>query len=99
MATTASMVEPYLNQTVIVTTHDGKVLVGKLIWSDPQCNLVVSNCKERIFSKHSGVEIQEHGLYLIRGDNVATVGDVEDEVDSTIDWNEIAAEPLKQIRY
>ena len=96
---TASMIESFLNHTVIVSTHDGKVLVGKLIGSDPQCNLVVTNCKERIFSAAAGVEIQDHGLYLIRGDNVATVGDVEDEVDSTIDWNEIAAEPLKQIRY
>jgi U6 snRNA-associated Sm-like protein LSm8 len=96
---TASMLEPFMNQVVIVSTHDGKVLLGKLIGCDPQCNLVVSHCKERIFSTTAGVEIQEHGLYVVRGDNVSTIGDVDDEVDSTIDWNEIAAEPLKQIRY
>lgn len=96
---TGPLIDPFVNQRVIVSTHDGKVLVGNLIGADPQCNLIVSNCKERIFSAQQGVEIQEHGLYLIRGDNVATIGDIEDEIDSSIDWNEISAEPLKQIRY
>jgi U6 snRNA-associated Sm-like protein LSm8 len=27
-----------------------------------------------------------HGLYLIRGDNVAVVGLVDEEVDDSIDW-------------
>ena len=96
---TAAMIEPFVDQVVIVSTHDGRILVGKLIGADPQCNLVVSNCKERIFSTQQGVEIQEHGLYLIRGDNVATIGDVEDEIDSSIDWSEVIAHPLRTIRY
>lgn len=30
-----------------------------------------------------------HGLYLIRGDNVAVVGLVDDELDDSIDWSEV----------
>lgn len=96
---TGPLLDPFLNQIVIVSTHDGKVLFGKLIGLDPQCNLVISHCKERIFSADEGVELHEHGLYLIRGDNVATIGDVDEEMDASIDWNEVKAEPLKQIRY
>lgn len=96
---TGPLLDPFINQLVIVSTHDGKVLVGKLIGLDPQCNLVISHCKERIFATTEGVDLHEHGLYLLRGDNVATIGDVDEEMDASIDWNEVKAEPLKSIRY
>jgi U6 snRNA-associated Sm-like protein LSm8 len=30
-----------------------------------------------------------HGLYLIRGDNVAVVGLVDEELDDSINWPEV----------
>lgn len=96
---TSQLLEPFLNTTIIVSTMDGKVLVGKLSGFDNQCNLVLSKCVERIFSSDQGVEIQEHGLFLVRGDNVATIGDVDDEVDSSVKWSEVLADPLKAIRF
>lgn len=31
----------------------------------------------------------EHGLYLIRGDNVVVVGLVDEEMDQSIDWAKV----------
>ncbi len=99
MTSTAQLLEPLLHNVVIVSTNDGRVLVGKLDGFDPQCNIVLAKCKERIFSANEGVEIQEHGLYIVRGDNVATIGIVDDEVDSEIKWADVKANPLKPIRH
>ena len=96
---TTQLIEPFLNQNVIVSTHDGKVLWGKLTGFDPQCNLVLSRCIERIFSSKAGIDTQDHGLYLIRGDNVATIGDIDHEVDEAVEWDQVRARPLREIRY
>jgi U6 snRNA-associated Sm-like protein LSm8 len=96
---TSQLIEPFLNQAVIVSTLDGKVLTGTLSGLDPQCNLVISKCVERIFSVGEGVTVQEHGLFLLRGDNVATIGDLDDEVDNNVEWGVVRAEPIKSIRW
>lgn len=96
---TSQLIEPFLNQSVIVSTMDGKVLTGTLTGFDPQCNLVISKCIERIFSSNEGVTVQEHGLFLLRGDNVATIGDVDPDVDNSVEWSVVMAEPMKPIRW
>ena len=96
---TVQLLESFLNQHVIVSTNDGRVFVGKVSGFDPQCNLVLSKCVERIFSADEGVEKQEHGLFLVRGDNVATIGEIDEGVDSDIKWEEEKAEPLKQVKH
>lgn len=99
MASTAQLLEPLLHNVVIVSTNDGRVLVGKLDGFDPQCNIVIVKCKERIFSANEGVEIQDHGQYIVRGDNVATIGALDEEIDTEIQWAEVKAAPLKPIRH
>ena len=37
------------------------------------------------------------GLYIIRGDNIAVVGEVDEQIDGSIDWAKKKAEPLKHI--
>ena len=37
------------------------------------------------------------GLYIIRGDNIAIVGEVDEQVDGATDWSKTKAEPLKHI--
>ena len=37
------------------------------------------------------------GLYIIRGDNIAIVGEVDEQVDGATDWSQKKAEPLKHI--
>lgn len=47
----------------------------------------------------AGVEQLMLGLYVIRGDNVAVVGQVDEELDSRLDLSKIKAPPLKAIRH
>ena len=37
------------------------------------------------------------GLYIIRGDNIAIVGEVDEQIDGATDWSKKKAEPLKHI--
>ena len=53
---------------------------------------VLSQTTERIIRPPDDPEPSSevaHGLYLIRGDNVAVVGLVDEELDDSIDWLEV----------
>ena len=39
------------------------------------------------------------GLYIVRGDNVAVVGELDEEMDASIDFSQVRAPPLKQIHH
>ncbi|KAJ2344053.1 U4/U6-U5 snRNP complex subunit lsm8, partial [Coemansia sp. RSA 2618] len=54
--------------------------------------------QERIFSEDEGVEVVDLGLYLIRGDNIAVVGLVDEELDNALDLENIKAEPLQTLK-
>lgn len=97
--TTVALLEPFLNDSVIISTVDGKVLIGKLTGFDQACNLVLSRCTERIFSASEGVQTQEHGLLLVRGDNVGVIGEIDTDVDTALDYSVVKAAPLKSIRH
>uniref|UniRef100_A0A7R9VU33 U6 snRNA-associated Sm-like protein LSm8 n=1 Tax=Chlamydomonas euryale TaxID=1486919 RepID=A0A7R9VU33_9CHLO len=90
---------PMLDTTVCVITNDGRNLVGMLRGYDQTNNIVLEECHERVYSTKAGVELEPLGLYMVRGDNVAVVGEIDDEVDSKIDFNALRAPPLKPIRH
>ena len=37
------------------------------------------------------------GLYIVRGDNIACVGEIDEEVDAELVLDDIFAEPLKAV--
>lgn len=88
-----------MNNIVSVITNDGRHLVGLLIGYDLLTNLVLSQSHERIYSMDKSVEQLELGLYIIRGDNVAIVGEVDEDKDLALDFNSIRAPPLKPISH
>lgn len=45
--------------------------------------------QERVFDTEKGVEQVVLGLYVIRGDNLAVVGEVDEEIDSRIDLSRL----------
>jgi U6 snRNA-associated Sm-like protein LSm8 len=96
---TAQLLEQYSNQRVLVLTMDGRIFIGVVKGFDQQCNLILTKCSERIFSTNEGVESMEHGMYIVRGDNVASIGEIDDDIDAAVNWEEIRAEPLNTIRY
>jgi U6 snRNA-associated Sm-like protein LSm8 len=64
---------------------------------DQTVNVILENSHERVYSSASGVEQVSLGLYIIRGDNIAVIGEIDEEMDSTLDLTEIRAEPLNAI--
>ncbi|ODN97359.1 U6 snRNA-associated Sm-like protein LSm8 [Cryptococcus wingfieldii CBS 7118] len=92
-------VESYVDHTVQVILQDGRIIVGKLKGSDVYTNLILADSVEREYSVDQGVEMVPLGLYVIKGDNVALVAEVDEEKDSIINYTEIRAEPLGEIRY
>jgi U6 snRNA-associated Sm-like protein LSm8 len=88
----------YINKKVLVLTVDGRTLLGILLSTDQLTNLVLSQTVERIIRTPDDPEPSseiEHGLYLIRGDNVVVCGEVDEAVDTDIDWSKVKGDVIK----
>ncbi|KAJ5677021.1 uncharacterized protein N7477_002654 [Penicillium maclennaniae] len=77
--------QPYINKRVLILTVDGRTLLGTLLSTDQLTNLVLTNTIE-------------HGLYLIRGDNVVICGEVDEKIDGEIDWSKVKGEVIRDTK-
>jgi len=84
-----------VNKKVSVITNDGRNIVGKLKGYDQVTNVVLEGSHERIFSLETGVVQNVLGLYIIRGDNIALIGELDEEADGSRDLSSIRAAPLR----
>lgn len=41
----------------------------------------------------------ELGLYVIRGDNIAVIGELDPELDKQIQWDDVKAEPFSPLKH
>ncbi|KAL7419649.1 U4/U6-U5 snRNP complex subunit LSM8 [Cryptotrichosporon argae] len=94
-----SALEAFADHLVQVILYDGRIIVGRLKGNDNHCNLILSDCVEREYSIDQGVEMVPLGLYMIKGDNVAVIAEIDEDKDATLDYGEIRAEPLGEVRY
>lgn len=72
-------------------------MTGVLASCDQLTNIVLSETIERIIRPQDDPEPSaeaEHGLYLIRGDNVVLCGLVDEELDRSIDWTRVRGDVL-----
>lgn len=65
----------YPIEKVCVITCDGRFLIGQLMGHDQVQNLILNEATELLYSEEESVEQVPLGLYVIRGDNVAIVGE------------------------
>lgn len=63
---------------------------------DQLINLILVDTFERIFSMN-GMEQISLGLKIIRGDNVAIIGLIEEGIEQEIDYSKIKGEPIKEV--
>lgn len=87
-----------MTEKILVLTVDGRALVGTLLSTDQLTNLVLLDTIERIIRTPDDPEPSsqiEHGLYLIRGDNVVVCGEVDEKVDGDIDWSKVRGEVVR----
>lgn len=64
-------------------------------------NLVLTETVERIIRTPEDDEPSsevEHGLYLIRGDNVVLCGGVDEKIDADIDWTKVKGEVIRDTK-
>ncbi|VDB95496.1 unnamed protein product [Peniophora sp. CBMAI 1063] len=94
-----SSLQGYVDRRVLLVLQDGRTILGVLAGYDQKSNVVLSDSKERVFSTDEGVEEVPLGLYLVKGDMIILIGEVDEEKDKEIDLSSIRAEPLPPIRY
>ncbi|CAD7089247.1 unnamed protein product [Hermetia illucens] len=90
----ASGLEAYVNSTVSIITADGRNFVGTLKGFDQTINVILDESHERVFSTTSGIEQIVLGLHIIRGDNIAVIGQVDETIDTRLEFASIRGEPL-----
>ena len=79
----------FVDVKVCIITNDGRNVIGIMRGFDQVCNIVLENTFERVFSTHSGVRILPLGLYVVRGDNIAIVGEIDVELDDNCKWETV----------
>ncbi|CAO1625436.1 unnamed protein product [Parajaminaea phylloscopi] len=99
----------YLAQRVLLVTQDGRLLLGDLQGFDGVGSVILSNTVERIFtasgededggSVPGGMEEVELGLYVLRGDAICLIGDVDTAKDASIDWTSLDIEGIPEVRH
>uniref|UniRef100_T1IUW5 U6 snRNA-associated Sm-like protein LSm8 n=1 Tax=Strigamia maritima TaxID=126957 RepID=T1IUW5_STRMM len=72
---------------------------GTLKGFDQTINIILDESHERVYSTVQGVEQVVLGLYIIRGDNIAVIGEIDDEMDARLDFNSVRAEPLNAVSH
>ncbi|KAI0266061.1 hypothetical protein BC834DRAFT_824060 [Gloeopeniophorella convolvens] len=94
-----SSLQGYVDRRVLLVLQDGRAIVGVLAGYDQKSNVVLSDAKERVYSPDEGVEEIPLGLYLVKGDMIILIGEIDEELDRAADLSTIRAEPLAPIRY
>ncbi|TMS38786.1 hypothetical protein L596_005431 [Steinernema carpocapsae] len=89
--------ETFMNKVISVITGDGRSLVGTMKGFDQTINIILEDSHERIYSEEEGIQQVPLGLYLIRGDNVAVIGEIDEELDKRLDLDKVKAAPLAPI--
>ncbi|TFK21141.1 Sm-like ribonucleo protein [Coprinopsis marcescibilis] len=94
-----SSLQGYVDRRVLVILQDGRVIVGTLAGYDQKSNVVLAESKERVFSTDEGVEEIPLGLYLVKGDMIILIGELDEEIDQSTDLSTVHAEPIPPIRF
>ena len=74
----ASFVDRLVDKQINLLTNDGRVFSGVLKSFDQRMNIIVGDCVENVYIGE-GQEMEEEplGVYFVRGDNIAMIGQVE----------------------
>lgn len=98
LSSAGALIQPPNLEKVLILTVDGRTLLGTLLSTDQLTNIVLLDTIERIIRTPDDPEPSsqiEHGLYLIRGDNVVVCGEVDETIDRDIDWAKVKGEVVR----
>ncbi|KAK3056396.1 hypothetical protein LTR09_002903 [Extremus antarcticus] len=83
MFTTAAQLLDLTDKKLMVSLRDGRKLIGVLRSWDQFGNLVLQSTVERLFVQHLYADI-ERGLFLVRGENVLLLGEIDLDKDDYV---------------
>ncbi|KAL3222891.1 hypothetical protein MRX96_028322 [Rhipicephalus microplus] len=94
---TASLLEE-LDKKLLVFLRDGRTLIGYLRSIDQFANLVLHQTVERI---HVGRQYGDipRGVFVIRGDNVVLLGEIDEDKEKDADLEEVSVEDILEITH
>lgn len=88
--TTSGSLVDCVDRKMLVILRDGRKLQGVLRSYDQFANLVLEDTWERIYHGKAFAEMH-HGIFLIRGENVVLLGEIDLDQEDEI--------PLRQVEY
>ncbi|KAJ3719889.1 hypothetical protein EV361DRAFT_881148 [Lentinula raphanica] len=88
--TTSGSLVDCVDRKMLVILRDGRKLHGVLRSYDQFANLVLEDTVERIYHENLFAE-SWHGLFLIRGENVVLLGEIDLDQEDDV--------PLRQVEY
>ncbi|KAK7206177.1 hypothetical protein BZA70DRAFT_236631 [Myxozyma melibiosi] len=91
--TTAAQLVDCVDKRLLVILRDGRKLIGILRSFDQYANLVLQDTVERIVVD-SLYNDQPRGVYIIRGENVVLVGQIDPEKESSPSMTEVSLDEI-----
>ncbi|KAK9353770.1 hypothetical protein V1505DRAFT_363429 [Lipomyces doorenjongii] len=91
--TTAAQLVDCVDKKLLVVLRDGRKLIGILRSFDQYANLVLQDTIERIIVESMYSDIQR-GVYIVRGENVVLVGEIDPEKENSIPLREVSLDEI-----
>ncbi|KAK9454060.1 hypothetical protein V1511DRAFT_502605 [Dipodascopsis uninucleata] len=91
--TTAAQLVDCVDKKLIVVLRDGRKLIGILRSFDQYANLVLQDTVERITVEAMYSDIPR-GVYIIRGENVVLVGEIDPEKENEQHMKEVTLDEI-----
>ncbi|KAL8387836.1 hypothetical protein RB595_009641 [Gaeumannomyces hyphopodioides] len=92
------LLNSYVDKRVVILTTDGRFIIGTLINSDNQSNVILSNVTERHVAPHDGdsdtVDRPSVGAEIIRGATILLVGLLDEGLEQSINWPKVRGDPI-----
>ncbi|KAI9297143.1 RNA cap binding protein [Neoconidiobolus thromboides FSU 785] len=92
--TTSASLSESVDKRVLVILRDGRKLIGYLRTYDQYANLVLQNTVERVYAGEGYGDV-ELGIYVVRGENVVLMGEIDGEIEDSLELYEL---PVEQVR-
>jgi U6 snRNA-associated Sm-like protein LSm1 len=96
MPGTASLIKD-VDKQLMVILRDGKMLIGYLRSIDQFANLLLSNTIERVCVENKYGDIPK-GVYLVRGENVVLIGEVDNTIPHKHDTIKVSVEEILELQ-
>ncbi|KAF9111973.1 hypothetical protein BGX27_004194 [Mortierella sp. AM989] len=87
-----------VDRPVFVFLTDGRTIVGQLMGYDQASNVILAQTHERIFSSTEPMKSVPIGVYVVRGETIGFIGELDEELDEATDYDNMLVEPLDPIR-